>query len=119
MSILVASTRADALAEFTNSLAATTGQDVEIRTTGEAIIDSIKATPPSLVVVDEGLNGFAPLALVLEIVKISAMTHTAVVTDMDGEEFHEKSEGLGVLMPLPVNPGKADAEKLAEALGRM
>ena len=41
---------------------------------------------------------------------VNAMVNTAVVTAMDEEEFHEASEGLGVLSSLPQEPG-ADAAK--------
>ena len=47
---------------------------------------------------------------------INASVHTAVVSDMDPDEFHEATEGLGILMPLPTAPKAGDAERLLKAL---
>jgi len=39
-----------------------------------------------------------------------------VVTPLSEEEFHEASEGLGVLGRLPVEPGASDAAELLRRL---
>ena len=38
------------------------------------------------------------------------------LSDMDPDEFHEATEGLGILMPLPTFPKADDAERLLKAL---
>ena len=53
---------------------------------------------------------------VIDIMMINASVHTAVVSDMDPDEFHEATEGLGILMPLPTSPKADDAERLLKAL---
>ena len=47
---------------------------------------------------------------------INASVHTAVVSDMDPDEFHEATEGLGILMPLPTSPKADDAERSSRPL---
>jgi hypothetical protein len=64
------------------------------------------------VIIDSDLPDIAPLDLVLKLVKVNAMVNTAVVSPLSDEEFHEASEGLGVLGRLPVNPGERDAAGL-------
>jgi len=44
------------------------------------------------------------------------MINCACVSPLPPEDFHETSEGLGVLMQLPVNPGKFEAEDLLKRL---
>jgi hypothetical protein len=53
---------------------------------------------------------------VREIMMVSAMTLTAVITSMDEEVFHEEAEGYGVLMPLPLAPSASDGVELAKRM---
>jgi hypothetical protein len=61
------------------------------------------------VVVDSQLPDFKPLDLALEIIKVNAMVQTAVVSSLPDEDFHEQSEGLGVLARIPPDPSAEDA----------
>ena len=61
----------------------------------------IRDTPPVLAILDLGLEGKAL---------------RQAVSDMDPDEFHEATEGLGILMPLPTSPKAGDAERLLKAL---
>ena len=71
----------------------------------------IRDTPPVLAILDLELEGKALRQAVIDIMMI-----TAVVSDMDPDEFHEATEGLGILMPLPTFPKADDAERLLKAL---
>ena len=64
----------------------------------------IRDTPPVLAILDLELEGKALRQAVIDIMMINASVHTAVVSDMDPDEFHEATEGLGILMPLPLPP---------------
>ncbi|MFR4120313.1 MAG: hypothetical protein ACLT2T_16740 [Bilophila wadsworthia] len=72
-------------------------------------------TPP-FAILDLELEGKALRQAVIDIMMINASVHTAVVSDMDPDEFHEATEGLGILMPLPTSPKADDAERLLKAL---
>lgn len=50
------------------------------------------------------------------ILAANAAVHTAVVSFLPDDVFHEATEGLGVLCSLPSKPQKEDVDKLAEAL---
>ena len=76
----------------------------------------IRHTPPVLAILDLELEGKALRQAVIDIMMINASVHTAVVSDMDPDEFHEATEGLGILMPLPTSPKADDAERLLKAL---
>ncbi|NDV19932.1 hypothetical protein GO013_10915 [Pseudodesulfovibrio sp. JC047] len=119
MSIVFATTRAESLGEFMDSLTDSSGQKIDVVSSGKAALEAVKDGAVKLVVIDEGLHDFTSLDLALEVIKVNAMVHTATVTSLSAKDFHDKSEGLGVLMGLPVNPGKEDGVKLAEAFGRM
>lgn len=69
-----------------------------------------------LAILDLELEGKALRQAVIDIMMINASVHTAVVSDMDPDEFHEATEGLGILMPLPTSPKADDAERLLKAL---
>jgi hypothetical protein len=57
--------------------------------------------------------------LVREIISANAMVNTAVVSALSEEDFHDKSEGLGVLCRLPIVPGCNDSEALLQKLRRV
>ena len=116
MSIVLATTRPEALAPFIKALADGTGQDVAIAPSGTVALEWVAAKSPALVVVDEGLPDHKPLELVREIMMVSAMALTAVITSMSEEEFHEEAEGYGVLMPLPTDPAAEDGVELAKRM---
>ncbi|WP_319582691.1 hypothetical protein [uncultured Pseudodesulfovibrio sp.] len=116
MAIVLATARPQALAEFTEGLAKESGQSVSVVPTGKTALEQVSAEAPALVVIDEGLPDHEPLALVREIMMVSAMTLTAVVTSMSEEEFHEEAEGYGVLMPLPTEPAAEDGVELAKRM---
>ena len=55
-------------------------------------------------------------AWVLELMMIDAGMHTAVVTEMDEEVFHDVMEGLGILASLPTTPTADDARRMTRLL---
>ena len=55
-------------------------------------------------------------AWVLELMMIDAGMHTAVVTEMDEEVFHDVMEGLGILASLPTTPTADDARRVTRLL---
>ena len=69
----------------------------------EAALESVKAEAPALVVVDE-------------LVGVNAFIQTAAVTPLPRDDFHEASEGLGVMAQLPPHPGETDARELLQTL---
>ena len=65
---------------------------------------------------DLGLEPDALRKAVIDILMVNAMIHTAAVSPMTAAEFHDKMEGLGMLMSLPVDFSVRDVEKMMTAL---
>ena len=69
-----------------------------------------------LVVTDENLGDMTGLEFIEKVVSKKPMLNCAAVTSLLPADFHEASEGLGILMQLPVRPGQEQAEKLLRQL---
>ena len=69
-----------------------------------------------LVVADEDLGDMTGLEFIQKITSKKPMVNCAAVSSLSPEDFHEASEGLGILMQLPVRPGQKQAEKLLNQL---
>ena len=116
-SILLQTGRPAVLASF---VAALEGQGCTVTTVADAAtcIDSVRRQAPDLVVVDASGHGQARQD-VIGIMRVNALVHTAVVTDMAEEAFHDAMEGLGILTSLPPVPGGDDARRLVHLLNEL
>ena len=65
-----------------------------------------------LVVTDENLGDMTGLEFIEKVISKKPMVNCAAVSSLLPADFHEASEGLGILMQLPVRPGQEQAEKL-------
>jgi len=84
--------------------------------TGQEALKAISDNPVDLVVVNENIGDMTGIEFMKKLLPINPMINSAAVSPLSPEEFHEASEGLGVLMQLPVSPGKLDAENLLQRL---
>ena len=69
-----------------------------------------------LVVTDENLGDMTGLEFIEKVISIKPMVNCAAVTSLLPDDFHEASEGLGILSQLPAGPGREQAEKLLSQL---
>ena len=69
-----------------------------------------------LVITDENLGDMTGLECIRKIVRRNPMINSAAVSTLMPDNFHEASEGLGVLMQLPAKPGQTQAAELLEKL---
>ncbi len=113
--ILLATPRYHELEEFVFALAREEHDPVTVGSGNDAL-DLVASLSPDLVIVDEGLPDREPLDLVREIAGLNARVNTAVITDLNKEEFHAGSEGLGVLCSLPGKPGAEEASRLVRKM---
>ena len=86
---------------------------------GAAALDMLSKTPVDLVVVDEALADMSGLELARQVAVRWPLTAVALVSTLEGEDFHETTEGLGILAQLPPRPGRTDARRLLETLVRV
>jgi DNA-binding NtrC family response regulator len=112
--ILLITSRPDQLKSFIHAL----DRDREIVTV-ESIQETVKAiekSTPALVIVDDQVLGVAGLDIVRHLISVNAFIQTAVLSALDQQEFHEQSEGLGILSKLPLVPKEEEAQKLIKQL---
>jgi len=69
-----------------------------------------------LVVTDENLGDMTGLEFIEKVISKNPMVNCAAVSSLLPADFHEASEGLGILMQLPVRPDQEQAEKLLRQL---
>ncbi len=86
---------------------------------GNAGLSQLKSQKIDLVIVDEQLADMSGIAFVKQLVRINPLVNTAIVSALTDEEFHEATEGLGVLMQLPPQPQEKDAEALLAILEKI
>ena len=72
-----------------------------------------------LVIVDDKLSDMSGIEFVRKMITKSPMVNCALASPLSTGKFHEATEGLGILMQLPLQPGRADAEKLLGHLRRI
>jgi len=96
-------------------------QDVELVpvATGKAGLDTLRGKRLDLVIVDEQLDDMSGIDFVKQFVNVNPLANTAIVGSLPEDDFHEVTEGLGVLMQLPPHPGKTDAERLLTVLAKI
>jgi len=102
--------------KFTTSL--TQNDDVELTwaSTGHEALAVVSENPVDLVIVNENIGDMTGIEFMKKLLPINPMINCAAVSPLAPDEFHEASEGLGVLVQLPVNPGELEAEDLLKRL---
>ena len=86
---------------------------------GRLAVESVREQAVDLVIVDENLGDMTGVELVRRLLGVNALVNTALVSTESQEDYHEHSEGLGVLMQLPSDCGKKEAVALVGCLGRL
>ena len=111
-SIVLAGSDHRGLAGFVAGLAQTGEVEIIGVDTAAAALDAVQRKPVHLVVVGEALADTDPLDCVNRLVRLNPMINCAMISALAADDFHEATEGLGVLMQLPPNPSGADAAAL-------
>jgi DNA-binding response OmpR family regulator len=107
------------LAEFAEALIANEEIQLAWAATGTEAIADVTRQAPLGAVIDETLPDMSGLELVRRLLRINALINTAVVSRLDTDDFHEASEGLGILAQLPSVPSAEDANALFARLKRL
>lgn len=111
--VAVASARPDDLMPLRASLEAR-GFRLELYRDAWSLLEAARGTAWTLVLLDARS---LPLKDTLEqLVERNAFQPVAVLTDQEPEVFHEATEGLGVLAPLPACPSVGDLEPVLASL---
>ena len=86
---------------------------------GQQTLETVSEKNFDLLVADETLEDMSGLALIGSVIVTQPMLNCAAVSSLSKEEFHEASEGLGVLMQLPTAPGREEADALMKHLKKI
>jgi DNA-binding NtrC family response regulator len=82
----------------------------------EAVLKNVEAERYDLIITAEDLPDVKGLECIKKLISLNPMINCAAISSLSHKDFHEASEGLGVLMQLPESPGRDDAAKLLEHL---
>ena len=110
--ILIVSSRKQFADTLTSILEKT--EDVTIATaeSGSRGLSLIAEGNAQLVIADENLTDMTGLAFIEKMTAVNPMINCAAATSLSDDEFHEASEGMGVLMGLPLEPEAEHVETL-------
>ena len=116
LKLLLVSPNQAPLSGLASALAEHGDVDLSWAESGEKALDIASDTAIDLVVTDERLGDMTGLEFAGRLLSVNPIINCASVSHLSPENFHEVSEGLGLMAQLPVQPSKEDAEKLLERL---
>jgi DNA-binding NarL/FixJ family response regulator len=86
---------------------------------GTIVMKHIASVKTDLLVVDEKLKDMDGIELVRKSIMINPSVNTVVVSDLSVKNFHEASEGLGVLLQVPEHPARHHGEEVMKLLEKI
>ena len=114
--IVLVSSRADTWDDFAATLSHQGQAEVMAARTSAEALSAAREKGPVAMVIDEDLGDMSGIELARAVILINAMIQLALVSDQPEAVFHEATEGLGILMQLPLRPGRQEAVQLSERL---
>ena len=86
---------------------------------GSKALDTIRSENINLVIADEQLTDTTGVEFIEALVTVNPLINCALVSSMSAKEFHQETEGLGILTQLPVQFGKKEMEDLITVLDKI
>jgi DNA-binding NtrC family response regulator len=117
--LLLVSSDKRSLSDLASALEKNKDIDVSWANSGFEALKSVSDSSFDMVITDETLKDMTGLELAGKLLSVNPMIHCASVTTLSQKEYHERSEGLGLMDPLPDRPGEKDAERLLQDLRRI
>jgi len=114
--LLLVSPDKASLSGLASALAEYGDVDLSYAASGEQALDIASEVDIELVITDEKLGDMTGLEFAGRLLPVNPSINCAAVSPLSPENFHDVSEGLGLMAQLPVRPGKEDAEKLMQCL---
>ena len=118
MQILLAGGNLASMSVFKTTLEES-GARVTCLDSGQQTLDAVSEKKFDLLVADETLEDMSGLELIESVIMSQPMLNCAAVSSLSKEDYHEASEGLGVLMQLPSAPGREEADALMKHLNKI
>ncbi len=114
--VLLVTTDKSQWSDFAGSLEETGKIQLNWADSGQAALDAAKEQNTHLVVTAENAGDMAGLQLAARLIQVNAMINCAVASSMSEDDFHEASEGLGIMKQLPLTPSREDAQAIVKKL---
>ena len=111
LTILLASRDKTSMAALKAGLEENDVQTTWVETGGYAL-SMIAERDFDLVITDENLGDMTGLEFIKTVITQKPMVNCAAVSTLLPDDFHEASEGLDILLQLPVRPGPEYAKEL-------
>lgn len=119
LKILLVCTENGLSKEFVAGLSETENTEVVIIEEGNHALEFIGKNRFDLAVTAETLPDMTGIEFVEKLVTVNPMINTAIVSGLSEKDFHEATEGLGVLMSIPQDASGEDAAGLLEYLNKI
>ena len=116
LKLLLVSPDKDSLSDLASALAKHGDVDLSWAESGGKALDIVSGTAVDLVVSDERIGDMTGLELAERLLSVNPMINCASVSPLSPEDFHEASEGLGLMAQLPIRPGEEEAKDLLQRL---
>ena len=113
---LIATRHKDRFIPLAEALETLIQADIHWAATGKEAIEQAGSLLPVLTVIDETLPDMSGLETIRDLMTTNALLNTALVSSLSPDDFHEFSEGLGILVQLPVSPGEKEAGEIVSSL---
>ncbi len=86
---------------FINGFYSAGSASIQVVTSGREALEIAKTNKTDLLIAAEKLPDMSGLSLIEQLVTVNPFINSALVSALSDEDFHEKTEGLGILMPVP------------------
>jgi DNA-binding response OmpR family regulator len=114
--ILLVSKGSASLADLADELIKRKEFDVMQVKSGEEALSLVRENRADVVIAAEVLSDGLALPFVQDLMRKHPMINCAMISSLPPEDFHELTEGLGLFMQLPINPGAEEADKMVQFL---
>ncbi len=110
ISILAVGKESDAMAGLISVIGRYPGIEISGPEPVDHAFDMISTRPYDLLIVEEELGDMTGIAFIKKLLSTNPFINTALISSLPPDDFHQATEGLGVLMHLTRKP---DAEQSA------
>lgn len=114
--LLLVTPERELFSEFASALEKNDDVELSWASTGHEALEALSVNPVDLVIVNENIGDMTGIEFMKKLLPINPMINCAAVSLLPPEDFHEASEGLGVLVQLPLRPRAAEAKDLLKRM---